>query len=84
MAIDLVLVVVFALLGPALSVLLASALFLFKGKRMAFFHATPIPYAIGTLLGAQSGGRLRSLPWELPSILLGITTIVAFHPGNGH
>jgi zinc and cadmium transporter len=49
---NLLLIVIFALLGSVGSVGLAALLLLFKGRRLSVFSGCLIPFAIGSLLGA--------------------------------
>lgn len=75
---NLVLIIVFCLLGSICSVGLAGMVLLFKGKRGILFTSYLIPYAIGTLLGAAFFGMIPQALLRLPtqsvsgSVLTGI------------
>jgi len=64
---NLFLISIFTLLGSIWSVGLAALLLLFKGKRLAFFSSTLIPFAIGTLLAAALFGMIPHAMQQLPS-----------------
>jgi len=73
---NLVLIVLFTLLGSICSVGLAALLLFFKGKRLSLVTGYLIPYAIGTLLGAAFFGMIPHALLRLPSTSV-LPTILA-------
>lgn len=75
---NLVLIVIFTLLGSVCSVGLAGLLLVLKGKQLRFVTGSLVPYAIGTLLGAAFFGMIPHAMLQLastsvlPTVLFGI------------
>jgi zinc and cadmium transporter len=76
--VNLVLIVIFALLGSVCSVGLAGLLLVLKGKQLRIVTGSLVPYAIGTLLGAAFFGMIPHAMLQLastsvlPTVLFGI------------
>lgn len=72
---NLVLIVVFTLLGSVCSVGLASLLLVLKRKWLRFVTGSLIPYAIGTLLGAAFLGMIPHAILQLASTSVFLTVL---------
>jgi zinc and cadmium transporter len=75
---NLILIVIFSLLGSVCSIGLAALLLVFKGRRLSVLSGYLIPFAIGTLLGAAFLGMIPHAMLQLasssllPTVLAGI------------